>query len=295
MYSHTICRLAARPLPCIWILHEWWDDKAIEENLKIRNIEHLSLVTVKKALAVATRVVTVCSSQRELYSPKALCDVIFVGVLDPFGDSNEDNGNYNDSDNDSNSTGGGGGGGGGLSRSRRNTEELLYKSRSNSFSAMAALSDHDLVAGSDEAPPFTFLCLGIVCPRKNQCWTVEAFQAFCNTIPDAASKVRLVIVGARESRVYEIEYLQKLRAMIKNASNIEVHDVTNDVEQFFQLADCLIITSLNEVTPMVISEAFSYGIPVISTDIAGIKEMYEDGKEGFLLEPGDIDKVREGG
>jgi hypothetical protein len=81
MTCHTICRLAARPLPCIWILHEWWDDKAIEENLKIRNIEHLSLATVKKALAVATRVVTVCASQRELYSPKALCDVIFVGVL----------------------------------------------------------------------------------------------------------------------------------------------------------------------------------------------------------------------
>ena len=55
-----------------------------------------------------------------------------------------------------------------------------------------------------------------------------------------------MIVGARESRVYEIEYLQKLRAMIKNVSNIEVHDVTTDVEQFFQMADCLIITSLNE-------------------------------------------------
>jgi hypothetical protein len=41
MTCHTICRLAERPMPCIWILHEWWDDKAIEENLKIRNIEVL--------------------------------------------------------------------------------------------------------------------------------------------------------------------------------------------------------------------------------------------------------------
>jgi hypothetical protein len=69
----------------------------------------LSLATVKKALAVATRVVTVCASQRDLYSPKALCDVIFVGVLDPFGDNNDE---------DSVS---------GLTRSRRDTEELLYR------------------------------------------------------------------------------------------------------------------------------------------------------------------------
>ena len=31
----------------------------------------------------------------------------------------------------------------------------------------------------------------------------------------------------------------------------------------------LLFTSINEVTPMVISEAMSHGIPVISTNIAG--------------------------
>ena len=34
--------------------------------------------------------------------------------------------------------------------------------------------------------------------------------------------------------------------------NIELHDVTTNVDEFFQNADALIITSLNEVTPMVI-------------------------------------------
>jgi glycosyltransferase involved in cell wall biosynthesis len=42
---------------------------------------------------------------------------------------------------------------------------------------------------------------------------------------------------------------------------------------------------------MVISEAFAYGIPVISTDIAGIPDMMQDGKEGYLLAPGDREKM----
>ena len=51
------------------------------------------------------------------------------------------------------------------------------------------------------------------------------------------------------------------------------------------------MTSINEVTPMVISEAMSWGIPVLSTNIAGIPEMFNDGVEGFLFAPGDDQKA----
>ena len=54
-----------------------------------------------------------------------------------------------------------------------------------------------------------------------------------------------------------------------------------------QAADCLLFTSVNEVTPMVISEAMSWSIPVLTTNIAGIPEMFSaDGVEGFLYSPG---------
>jgi glycosyltransferase involved in cell wall biosynthesis len=38
---------------------------------------------------------------------------------------------------------------------------------------------------------------------------------------------------------------------------------------------------------MVISEAMSYEIPVIATNIAGIPEMITHGVEGYLVTPGD--------
>ena len=68
---------------------------------------------------------------------------------------------------------------------------------------------------------------------------------------------------------------------------IELLPVTDNVDQYYEMADVLLMTSINEVTPMVISEAMSWGIPVLSTNIAGIPEMFHDGVEGFFFSPGD--------
>ncbi len=45
---------------------------------------------------------------------------------------------------------------------------------------------------------------------------------------------------------------------------------------------------------MVISEAMSWSIPVLSTNIAGIGEMFVDGQEGYLFAPGDDAKALQG-
>ncbi len=39
--------------------------------------------------------------------------------------------------------------------------------------------------------------------------------------------------------------------------------------------------------PLVISQAFSYGLPVIASRIGGLSEIVEDGITGLLFEPGD--------
>ncbi|RYH12687.1 glycosyltransferase, partial [archaeon] len=235
MTANIVVEMSKRPHPVIWILHEWWDDDMISENLSIRNYQGLTLQTVKQALTQAATVVCVCDSQRMLYAPKAPSAVIYVGVPDP------------------------------LSRLQVSTiPRHVVKNK-----------------------PFVFLCLGIVCPRKNQLWTVQMFKKFAADKQD----VKLKIVGARYTRVYEMEYLDKVKAEIGSDPRIELYDVTDNVDPYYMEADCLVLTSLNEVTPMVISEALSWSIPVISTNIAGIKEMYTDGIEGFHFNPGDEDRM----
>lgn len=76
MTANTVVDMARRPQPVIWILHEWWDDKMIQENLAIRNMKGLTLETVKTALAQASMIVFVCEGQRRLYNPSAPSKIV---------------------------------------------------------------------------------------------------------------------------------------------------------------------------------------------------------------------------
>jgi len=95
------------------------------------------------------------------------------------------------------------------------------------------------------------------------------------------------VVGARYIRDFEIEYIEKVKAEMANDPRIELHDVTADPAKYYQQADVLLFNSVNEVTPLVLPEAMLHGVPVITTNIAGIPEMLTHHEHGFVLDPDD--------
>lgn len=64
----------------------------------------------------------------------------------------------------------------------------------------------------------------------------------------------------------------------------------SDKEYFFSLIDIFLLPSYLEGMPTALLEAISYGKPVISTNVGGTVELIEDRVNGFLVNPGDIDK-----
>ncbi|MCH7724294.1 MAG: glycosyltransferase, partial [Bacteroidetes bacterium] len=52
---------------------------------------------------------------------------------------------------------------------------------------------------------------------------------------------------------------------------------------YFKLFDTLILTSDREGLPLVIWEAMSQGLPIISTDVGGVKEIINDARCGLLF------------
>ena len=56
-------------------------------------------------------------------------------------------------------------------------------------------------------------------------------------------------------------------------------------------ADVLVLPSYNEGLPIAILEAMSYGLPIISTNVGSIAEAVKENKNGFLIEPGNIDSL----
>lgn len=81
MTANIVVQISGK-LPCIWVIHEWWSEQEIVENLRIRNNKTLTLNTIRQAFKLATCCVFVCESQKKLYSART-SEVIYVGVSCP--------------------------------------------------------------------------------------------------------------------------------------------------------------------------------------------------------------------
>jgi glycosyltransferase involved in cell wall biosynthesis len=53
----------------------------------------------------------------------------------------------------------------------------------------------------------------------------------------------------------------------------------------------MVFPSRSEGHPLVVLEALSAALPVVTTTVGAIPEMVDDGKEGFLVEPGNVDAI----
>jgi L-malate glycosyltransferase len=105
----------------------------------------------------------------------------------------------------------------------------------------------------------------------------------------AASKVNFELAGSGPE-------LSKLQALIHSyglESTFELCGHQDSMSAFYQRLDIFVNTSLHEGIPMSILEAMSYGIPVVAPQAGGIPEIIEDGIDGFLIPPGNVDLFTE--
>lgn len=75
--------------------------------------------------------------------------------------------------------------------------------------------------------------------------------------------------------------------------NVKFHGfVTGEAKELlFKISDILVLPSYGEGFPMVIVEALAYGLTIISTPVGAIQEIIKDGKNGFLFNPGEINRL----
>ncbi len=102
-------------------------------------------------------------------------------------------------------------------------------------------------------------------------------------------QISLVLVGEGE-----------LRGLVENTVNelglqAHVHLLGNwtNVEDLLPHADLFVLSSRHEGLPMVLLEAMSCGLPIVTTAVGGIPEIVEDGVNGYLVPRENPDSLAE--
>lgn len=97
--------------------------------------------------------------------------------------------------------------------------------------------------------------------------------------------IRLTLVGDGPERA-ELEREARAKGLSDRLSFVG-YKSQSEVAEILQDTDILVLPSFAEGVPVVLMEAMAAEIPVITTRVAGIPELVEDGVSGALVAPGD--------
>ena len=93
----------------------------------------------------------------------------------------------------------------------------------------------------------------------------------------------------------EVEKLKRIVSMKSLEDNIEIVGWVdfNKKKELLSKVCTIILPSYNEGLPMALLEGMSAGKAVISTDVGGIPELVVHNENGFIIKPGDINRLEE--
>ncbi len=115
-------------------------------------------------------------------------------------------------------------------------------------------------------------------------------RAFDAALPSLPQNMRLVVVGDGP----DAADLKALASSLGCASRIEFagYQTGGALQAYVERASLAIASSRwRENMPYSIVEALAAGTPVIGTNIGGIPELVDEGKTGFICEPGDVSSM----
>lgn len=126
------------------------------------------------------------------------------------------------------------------------------------------------------------LYFGVLNQQKGIFDLLNALKRIDREIPPA---VKLAVCGAdRDSEVRKAVEDLKLTGRVEMKGWIEAEQK----QELFEQISINILPSYSEALPMSILETMAYGIPSIATDVAAIPEAIQNGENGILVKPGDV-------
>lgn len=133
------------------------------------------------------------------------------------------------------------------------------------------------------APP-RLLVVGRLSSEKG----VDVLLRACALLATQGQQIDLTVVGDGPDR-------QELERLAESLAFHSVHFVGHSTQpdEYYRVADLLVIPSRSEGLPNVLLEAISHGLPVVATRVGAIPEVIRDDRVGRMCPPGDIGALAE--
>jgi len=125
-----------------------------------------------------------------------------------------------------------------------------------------------------------FVCVARFAPQKNHALLLKAFAQGPASDPNA----HLVLVGEGALR----EQLEEQARNLGLAGQAHFLGLRADIPDVLGAMDVFVLSSDYEGNPLSVMEAMASGLPIVSTAAGGVPDLFESGKEGLIVQPGDV-------
>ena len=137
----------------------------------------------------------------------------------------------------------------------------------------------------DKFNKFTLCNVGRADPVKNQKLLISSYSHIFNKYPDFQES-QLLIIG--DGPLFDSLQSEITRAGM--TENIRMLGFRDDIDEIMKKSHLFVLSSIYEAMPMVVLEAMSCGLPVVSTDVGGVSNLITKA-EGWLVPSQDIESM----
>jgi glycosyltransferase involved in cell wall biosynthesis len=155
---------------------------------------------------------------------------------------------------------------------------------SNRFSIVPNFID----SGSDKPASVAFPQSVKTCLFVGSLLTLKGVEYLLAAVPEIIKKhpeLSLIIVGdgPEKERFEKIVDHLLIREQVRFVGRVACEATS----EWYRQAGIVVVPSLDEAQGIVVLEAFSHGLPVVASNVGGIPDMVQDGRNGLLVPPGD--------
>lgn len=130
--------------------------------------------------------------------------------------------------------------------------------------------------------------IGRLAPIKNHSFFLQAIE---QVLAKTTKSIKVFIVGDGEERQKIEEKVEKMNQRFEN--RIKMTSWIKDVGRFNAGLDIICLSSNNEGTPVSLIEAQAGNIPVVTTDVGGVKDIILENETGFIVPIGNLEMYAE--